>query len=59
MECFKWKNFENIFDYCFSLQNVDELKNWNVSNGKYFDKIFDSCSKLSKNKMPQNLREKR
>ena len=56
---FQMEKFWKYIWLLFFFKNVDELKNWNVSNGKYFDKIFGGCSKLSKNKMPQNLREKR
>ena len=35
-----------MFYKCSSLQNVDGLINWNVSNGKYFPDMFCCCSSL-------------
>jgi surface protein len=44
-----------MFSECSSLQNVDGLINWNVSNGKYFGNgnlvgggsMFAECSSLN------------
>ena len=42
---------EIIFHLCLmdvpSLQKINKLENWDVSNGKYFSHMFNECSQLS------------
>ena len=39
-------NFSYMFYNCTSLQNVDGLKNLEVSNGEGFSWMFDECKSL-------------
>ena len=40
------KNFGYLFMNCFSLSNINALKDWNVSNGIYFNYMFYNCYSL-------------
>ena len=33
-----------MFDNCFKLSNLKPLRNWNISNGKKFYRMFDLSS---------------
>jgi surface protein len=35
-----------MFGSCIYLQNIDGLRNWDVSNGKDFSFMFSYCEKL-------------
>ena len=35
-----------MFAHCNSLQNIDALKTWNVSNGEDFSYMFSNCESL-------------
>ena len=35
-----------MFGYCKSLQDLNELQNWNVSNGTNFSRMFGYCMSL-------------
>ena len=40
-------NFQALFKNCFSLSNINSLKDWNVSNGNNFDSMFSNCYSLN------------
>ena len=35
-----------MFLGCLNLSDIKPLENWNVSNGKYFEFMFNKCSLL-------------
>ena len=43
-----------MFIYCQALQNINALKNWNVSNGTAFLCMFDNCQALQNINALQN-----
>ena len=43
-----------MFDKCSSLNDINPLENWNVSNGTNFESMFDKCSALNDIKPLEN-----